>query len=1403
MTKILHKYRKVMALALALLMVLTLVPQSAFTTVYAADDTSWQDGFTATEAVEGGSYYFDFSNMKETPNQFEMGLFSFNAGRANGAKYHSTNYGVEFKTGNALTFKVPGDCYVVVGGDNNNNCPNLTATASAENGFFDVDVQSTVKSSHCDLEATKAMSDLAVVYKYTGDAGTVTLTVDPDYTAGSYYKAYIVAAAVISIPKPVQVESKIDVVDFAAEQLDAATYNNLATVESFKSQIEEGKGGAIQSLAFNDADGNPFLSFSSAKGNNRLRTVNEDLKAVAHDQKSKVGDDGVTYNGYIYSNNSGAEDTYLALNLEENDIVTAMLGSNGNPAKYIFQAPDGSTQEFNFTNAAGVEKATFYASVKGEYKLYCSNEKLVCARVTRTHAKAVQYSGTAKFEDPKQTGKAAPTGYKINFVSKQSGAQTAVKVRSDGTYEVTLYAGYDYDLELLDANGYVIRDGASISVPADATTGNADVTVIPVDVKKATGNIVGLDADSLAKLELVLDSSNVYKPEFTANEGGTYSLSFEADVEYTVTANNVNDYTLKTTSFKASDDVTQDFVFEAKPTYPVTTTVTGVNDLSNAKVTYTNINEDNYSYTFGINDEAKLRDGQYTVKVSGVAKERVIQGATADVKVAGAGASTTAPFEPISNWDFSKLNSSADIEAIGDSYYYVGLKVGDAVAKNKIYLLANAGATVTIPDLKKGSKVKLSYCYCASFNAPGLESPVDEKSGSTSQIDSVEVTVPSDGDFVIEALAGTNAAQTYFTSIEVLDADKATPYKDTLTVGSGKDYETINAALAAIRTMERTADQKVTVMIDPGNYEEMLVIDTPNVTFKNAAENPSIELTNKGVDIDANAVRITSYYGHGYQYYSMGTDCKYDEDLLAVNKANGYCGFSNPGTGTTNGSYWNATVVITAGNFSADGIIFENSFNQYVSKKAANDVIEPIEGAAKEDASAPRASLEEGSTAVQHKEYVERAAALAIYDNVPNTYFDNCKFIGRQDTLYGGTGSTVAFEDSSIYGGTDYIFGPMIAVFKKCDLVFNTNDETSKGARDDIGYITAPQQRSGNGYLFDTCHVTSTIPGVDTASEHTSKPGELGRPWQSATSEAVFVNTVIDAADPFWVEQGMGESLIKPEGWLTSLGGESPFMEEYGTMEASGVDNSTGRASWATVSSEVPAKYNDVDFLAGWNPFHTEPTFHVNNSVVYTDNSATQYVSPSDDAKFVDEDGLAVNRGDVIADVIALDEAPNAEVKTAAEKIAAGEGMIQYYDANVYSLIKNDKMKAQLSAGTLAMRFDYPEGYDMNDNVVALHETKSVKVEKTEEGVLVYADGFSPYTLIFTKTSVEEPVPDDDNTEEVASAEDNSEPAAAETVLVRNVAPKTGDTSPVLPLSIALVLSGALALALTKKKRVR
>ena len=172
--------------------------------------------------------------------------------------------------------------------------------------------------------------------------------------------------------------------------------------------------------------------------------------------------------------------------------------------------------------------------------------------------------------------------------------------------------------------------------------------------------------------------------------------------------------------------------------------------------------------------------------------------------------------------------------------------------------------------------------------------------------------------------------------------EEKTAYRPVLQVGKkGFEFQSINDALLAVYYMDRPNNERVTIEIQPGNYEEMLVIGLPNITLKNASKTPSLQTLNKGVDIDKNAVRITSYYGHGYNYYSMGEDGRWSERVLKVSTENGCATYKN-----TN-KLWNATVAVSADGFNAEGIIFENSFNQYISEKEANDTVVALSDAPK------------------------------------------------------------------------------------------------------------------------------------------------------------------------------------------------------------------------------------------------------------------------------------------------------------------------------------------------------------------------------------------------------------------------------------------------------------------------
>lgn len=402
-------------------------------------------------------------------------------------------------------------------------------------------------------------------------------------------------------------------------------------------------------------------------------------------------------------------------------------------------------------------------------------------------------------------------------------------------------------------------------------------------------------------------------------------------------------------------------------------------------------------------------------------------------------------------------------------------------------------------------------------------------------------------------------------------------YRSILHVGKGQEFQTIGSALKEARKMERESNQRVEILIEPGNYEEMLLVDIPNITLRNASDSPSIELRNAGVDIDENAVRITGYYGWGYDYYSMDPNGFYNERVLQVNKENGYASTVNPAQGNT---LWNATVVVSSNDFIAEGIIFENSFNQYISTCESNDVLTETA------ASKGKRPTQTGNTDVQARTYRERACAIGFKNTADRALLKGCRVISRQDALYGDEGCRVAIEGGILNGSCDYIFGGMTLVAKGTRLDMLVSSDPN-----DIAYLTASKtSKEGRGYLFYECSIGSAAPEQDMTETMTAQPGYFGRPWD-VNGETVFYNTYIG-------KSRTGGSMIVPLGWNNGLvSGGSNRSYEYGTVEEADVDNTNQRASWATILQEpvLPdgtkiSLYNFTKGNDGWDPFKDNKT---------------------------------------------------------------------------------------------------------------------------------------------------------------------------------------------------------------------
>lgn len=1001
----------------------------------------------------------------------------------------------------------------------------------------------------------------------------------------------------------------IDVWDFGATQLDNTIYTNRlneTVINSwYASTITPGSISTSNTMPLTFTSG--ALSWTGGSSD-RLRTANTGITRYDSNVASVT-----SYNGRVYCNanapisNGLPTSRFFTLALEEDDEVKIIArGDTAGLLTFLYESnPALQTNTVATTTTAGsVTEVNFVAKFAGNYRFYDATAKASIYRVYRKDA--VYTSVNGNIDISQATG--IPNGYSIVFTNTAGKSWTA-QINS-GTYSVNLPVGYSYESSLVDASGFIINSGENLNL----TTVNSpafphNIAISRVDLFTVTGSISGLGTSiSSAILSFVPDvsSGSIYVPNPVINPANsTYTVQLEPNIQYTISAQGVNDFEiLANTLTVTTTNATANIAFTAKPVFPVAVNVSGLNasQLSSLQLVFTNLNENGYNYTFNNSNEISLRNGTYAVSFSGLDNHPVELGLVSNVSINGNPTTKSLVFKPVTSWSFDDkaFTSTTNI-------HYKGMQLNGNVTSVPAsgHLLAKTGATIQVP-VTPGKKVIVSYYYTANFSIEnGLS--ITTATNSTSIIENAEYvyTGTSDG-FVTIVVGGASTLTTYFTEIKVVPNSA---YSPTITVGTNKQYQTINEALKAVSNMTRSNSERVTILVDSGNYEEMLVISQPNITLKNASVSPNTNLVDNGINITNGAVRVTSYYGHGYNYFSMANQ-KWNQDALAVNLQNGYNSHPNAGSGTTNGSYWNATVVVNANGFEAENIIFENSFNQYISQKESQDqVVNWTSG------SPGQRPTNVGNTAVQNKNFVERAAAIAIANNIDKVILNKCRVVGRQDSFFGGTGARVAIYKGDLMGAVDYIFGGMTAVFYKSNLVMNISDQSN-----DLSYITAAQQASGRGFLMYECNITSAEPQVESASTYRAKPGYFGRPWMANTSEVVFYNTTIETSNaPGFI----GNSLIMPLGWLNTLSGSSAGMQEYGTVELSGANNAPVRANWATVlqnpvlNDGTPiSTFNFTKGNDNWDPFP---------NLISNDLSTNHYSQESSMQVFAHKDTISIS----------------------------------------------------------------------------------------------------------------------------------------------------------------------------------
>lgn len=979
---------------------------------------------------------------------------------------------------------------------------------------------------------------------------------------------------------------KTDVWDFGAAMLDEAEFNNLLSVEIINAWYDAAIAEGSSSNVFPSGWSAGRLNWTGG-GNDRLRTTNTEITRYDDNIGGIAG-----YTGRIYVNSAASTGRYLSITLNEDDELTIVTKTDAGGNIVFEYTADAEAQTDETPITSDLTTLNFVAKYAGVYKIYDNQGKPSYYRIYRKEATYIELSGEVDLTN----AEGIPSGYTLLFENEAGKVwQTSV---TGGSYQTELPAGYTYKISLANANSYILSSGATLEV-TEATTSH-NIAIAQIALYTVSGNLVGL-GNALERLELIYSpdpaEDKIFLPEPVIDAvSGTYSVRLEPNCEYTISARGANDYQILDNIITVGADRTADVVFTAKQLHKVSITTNGLTTLqkSDLALTFTNLYEEGYSYTFESLDNIELRDGVYAIGYVGLDNHAVELSLTSNLHVEGKETAKELTFKAVTNWPFNDMLITSATSA------YKGLVLTGIIANEiaKGHLTAKPGATIQVP-VNANEKIVVTYYYSADFSIEGGDA-ITTSSNSTSILEYAEYAYSGTGPGYVTITIGSSAGTTYLTNIAI---KTIVPYEAALLVGAGKPYKTVNSALEAVRNMVRESDERVILIIDPGNYEEMLTIDVPNVSFVNASVTPSIALANRGVDIDADAVRITGYYGHGYSYYSMTGNQKWDADVLRVNKENGYLSYVNKGAGTTNDSYWNATVIVAANGFEAHNIIIENSFNQYISQKESQDVVVMWESGSKGER-----PVDYGNTSVQNKSFVERAAALAITKNSDKVVLNNCRLVGHQDTFFGGANTRVAVYKGAVMGGTDYIFGDMTAVFYQSDLVLNTSDVNT-----DVAYITAAQQSSGRGYLMYECNITSAQPGVDNASAYLSKPGYFGRPWQANTSEVVFYNTTIEKTNFPGSED---KSLIIPVGWMNTLGGESPYMYEYATNEVSGENNQAARASWSTLLSEPKLADNtDItpfNFTKGsdnWDPIQVLSKADPNTSIVAPESSQVKILS--------------------------------------------------------------------------------------------------------------------------------------------------------------------------------------------------
>lgn len=426
----------------------------------------------------------------------------------------------------------------------------------------------------------------------------------------------------------------------------------------------------------------------------------------------------------------------------------------------------------------------------------------------------------------------------------------------------------------------------------------------------------------------------------------------------------------------------------------------------------------------------------------------------------------------------------------------------------------------------------------------------------------------------------------------------------TLEVGTGKEYVTISAAVAAAKEIDPQSEAgRVTINVDPGDYEEQVMIE--DMSFITLQQTPGTE--------DEGRVDLHWYYCTGYCAGNTGLDGRYDPKLNWSDPRtwSGYdeddeqfteyrLGQKLDGVSTisyydTDGvAHEDVPVQVThLGNFYEQAALVIDSNSTDITVKDFNIVNsipvmvtegeKTIKVVPQEDRNSDNATdyvlPRRDNLAVCDEETVPDGtdrvvAALAIENDVEKTkalesltdltpgesaYLVRSDKYNERGHAIAINGDRITFEGVRARGNQDSIWvGVGRQYFKDCDLIGGTDyiygdatvvfDNCRLGAAGFTNHpygatITAANHDPANpyGYLFYNCKLYNVLDNIGTSM--------LGRPWRQ-DAQITFYNTEIDDTS----EIGESPAGIDSMGWRDMSGNEADKARfyEYGTYNASG-----------------------------------------------------------------------------------------------------------------------------------------------------------------------------------------------------------------------------------------------------------